>query len=116
TRHLENGYTLLYSASFQPTAETCRVLLEAGADPLAPMPETGMTPLHPAASNGVLENIKVLAEYATDLNRESTFGYTPLDVAVISREVEGLSEVAPYLIAQGARVDMFPAAVLGDLE
>lgn len=100
--HFPNGPTVVMA------------LIDAGADPNAPM--TGSfhteTPLHWAASTDDVEVAEVLVDRGADLEASgaSIAGGTPLDDAV----GYGCWRVARLLVARGARVDkLWHAAALG---
>ena len=65
--------------------------------------------LHFAVGEGKLDVVKALVENGADVNATSDqFDWTPLHLAFDNREI------ADYLIAHGANVDIFAASGLGD--
>ena len=76
-----SGYTPLhYSVRFQP-AETCRLLLEHGADPNCQTRASQSTPLHRAVMFNNLDAIRQLLASKADVTLKDIDGQTPLDKA-----------------------------------
>ena len=84
---------LTLAAAFNPVMVS--VLLKAGADPKAAMPETGATALHVAAEAGFTEAARQLLDAGADPKALDTAGRTPLHFANGSGLVE-------LLVAKGA--------------
>jgi ankyrin repeat protein len=94
--------------------EVVAVLIEAGADPDAPVEASwhAERPLHWAASSGDVEVAKALIDRGADIEAPgaSIAGGAPLDDAV----GYGCWQVARLLVARGARVErLWQAAALG---
>lgn len=49
--------------------------------PLGSTTVDGLTPLHQAAAQGLLESVKALLDAGADLNRKDSNGHTPLEMA-----------------------------------
>ena len=79
-------------------AEAIILLLQAGADPRAAEPETGLTPLHHAAYEGHVANAIALLDQGADPNVRDAEGCTPLWWAA----GVGRSEMVAILMARGA--------------
>jgi ankyrin repeat protein len=94
-----SGWTPLISACASGSAETARVLLEAGADPSAASAD-GRTPLHFSAQLGEVELIRVLLARGADPQRPDRHGETPL----ASAERGGATEAAHALADGGATI------------
>ena len=76
-----SGYTPLhYSVRFQP-AESCRLLLEHGADPNCQTRASQSTPLHRAVMFDNRDAIRHLLAYKADVTLKDIDGQTPLDTA-----------------------------------
>ena len=97
--------TALHSAARLGHSEVVRILLAAGADPLARTGGPGdHTPLYEAASSGDLEIVQQLVAAGAPVNEEREEGLagavqTPLYAAV------GNFVVFQYLLEQGAEID-----------
>ncbi|XP_002660514.1 cyclin-dependent kinase inhibitor 2A [Danio rerio] len=57
------------------------VLLEQGADPNVPDPDTGSTPLHDAARTGFIDTVRLLIRFGADPNTKDHCDLRPVDVA-----------------------------------
>ena len=73
------------------------MLLEHGAA-VGAENEEGRTPLHLAASNGIVELVRVLLEHGAEVNTRAKVSWTPLFMAVQNGRVE----VIQLLIKHGA--------------
>lgn len=115
----------LNGAAFHGHWQLCQYLIDAGADPNAPLPDTGETPLHAAASSqrpAAAQVIEVLIVAGADPNRATiagretgsfmrdtrTRGETPLHRAAAFAGAETIGR----LIGAGAALDARDA--LGD--
>jgi ankyrin repeat protein len=98
---------------FRNGPEIASVLIEAGADPSAPVEGSwhAETPLHWAASSDDVEVARALIDGGADIEAmgASLGGGTPLDDAV----GYGCWQVARLLVERGARADLGQAAALG---
>jgi ankyrin repeat protein len=94
-----SGWTPLISACASASAETARVLLDAGADPSAAA-EDGRTPLHFSAQLDDVELIRMLLARGADPERRDRRGETPLAAAVRG----GAYAAARALAAGGATI------------
>lgn len=89
-------------AAINGSAAMIKLFLDHGADPNAPLSQTGDTPLMISARTGLPEAVTVLLDANADVNtRESWGGGTALMYAVS----EGHREVAALLIREGAEID-----------
>ncbi|XP_055623942.1 tyrosine-protein kinase Shark isoform X2 [Toxorhynchites rutilus septentrionalis] len=80
-RDAQGNTPLHYACRKQSGQEMVRLLIKAGANPQARNKETGWVPLHEAAANGNLENIReLLADRVPHMPRTS-FGELPSDLA-----------------------------------
>jgi ankyrin repeat protein len=96
------GVMPLQIAATNGSARMIRRLLQAGADPNAPLTATGDTAMMMAARTGTADAVRLLIEAGASVNvAESWGGTTPLMWAVS----EGHDEVARLLIAAGADVN-----------
>lgn len=76
----EEGLTPLFTACGGKQTPLLQFLLEHGANPNVRCGDLG-TPLHVAALNGEVEDIRVLLGFGADSNAQNKAGVTPLDVA-----------------------------------
>ena len=125
TARIENSKgatcTLLHKAAdwpgyFSNGPEVVRLLIEAGAEPSAPVENSwhAETPLHWAASSDDVDVAEALVDGGADIEAlgASIAGGTPLDDAV----AYGCWRVARLLVARGAKVErLWHAAALGML-
>ncbi|XP_068160257.1 transient receptor potential cation channel subfamily A member 1b isoform X2 [Antennarius striatus] len=96
----EQGDTPLHWAVEKNKAESCRVLLDLGANPNI-LNKALLSPLHVAISLGHNNLVELLLSYsATDSNLEGDLGNTPVMLACSINNCEALS----ILIKQGARL------------
>ncbi|MXY25838.1 MAG: hypothetical protein F4Y45_15135 [Acidobacteria bacterium] len=106
------GSTPFWRAAHSTDVEAMRILVEAGADPNLAT-DAGATPLMVAAGVGwvgnftqnapdsFMEAIRYCLELGNDVNATDSRGYTALHGAA----GRGDSEMARYLVEQGARID-----------
>ncbi|XP_041821549.1 ankyrin repeat domain-containing protein 53 [Chelmon rostratus] len=74
---------MLLSSQSAPSASSClRYLLEHGAD-VNVTTDSGTTPLHLAASEGLLDCAEILVQAGADVLAQDSTGHTPLDLARI---------------------------------
>jgi ankyrin repeat protein len=85
-----------------------KLLLEHGAD-VNSADDKGETALHVVAGRGDLAKAKVLLDFKADVNATSDSGLTPLLYA-LSTQHDSMCE---FLIARGAKLDIFSACALG---
>ena len=100
-----NDPLLLTHVIWSTDDERFRVLLAAGADPLASTPD-GATPLYAAAGGGTATMLATLIEQGADVNAAATLrecSYTPLLVACSS--FQDAAEKVRLLLAAGADPD-----------
>lgn len=89
--------TPLIMAANEGHVEVCKVLLKAGADPLA-KDKDGRTPLHDAAGLGRLEVVQLLSTQKHLVDRRDNAGYTPFLMAAY----HGFPNVCDTLLQAGA--------------
>ena len=100
--------TPLHIAAASGNAALTELLLAHGADPNALDVGDNASPLHYAAERGWLDCVRLLVESGADVNwSQNVHERGPLGWAVIFGTVQ--SEVAEYLIAHGAQIDLFSA-------
>jgi ankyrin repeat protein len=92
-------------------------ILEADPDELR-LKEKGWTPLHFAAERGSLACTKLLIERGADVNAGLSEGGAPLAQAAHAgpMKTQPAEDVANLLIENGAKVDIFLAAMLGHVD
>nr|XP_046236197.1 ankyrin repeat domain-containing protein 53 [Scatophagus argus] len=74
---------MVLSSQSSPNTSSClRYLLEHGAD-IDVTTDSGMTPLHLAASEGLLDCTEILVQAGADVSARDSNGHTPLDLARI---------------------------------
>jgi ankyrin repeat protein len=95
-----DGWTRLYTASFDGHLEVVCALIAAGAD-VNQANNDGEMPLHMAIFQGHLEVIHALIAAGADVNQANTYGQTPLWTA----SYQGHLEILKALIAAGADVN-----------
>jgi ankyrin repeat protein len=87
------------------------LLIEKGANPNAPIPESGCTPLHMLFRTRTFERhqhretLKVLLEAGADLGAVDAEGRTPIDVAVENEALEAFHDAASAPEAISALLD-----------
>lgn len=104
------GLTPLHLAAKSGNKAIAEILITAGADVNATNNIQHVSPLNKAAQNGKFEVVKLLVEKAADLNSEEKCGRCPIQCAAGQN-----GEMAKYLIAHGAKVDLFTAIQLDDM-
>lgn len=108
----EGGHSALHVAAASGNAAVVELLLHFGADPNARDTGDNATPLHYAAERGWLDCIKLLVEAGSDVNASDDLHERgPLGWACVFGEVRW--PVVEYLLARGARFDVFSAAACG---
>ncbi|XP_070786380.1 LOW QUALITY PROTEIN: ankyrin repeat domain-containing protein 53 [Enoplosus armatus] len=75
-------HLVLSSRSSPNTSSSLRYLLEQGAD-INVATDSGTTPLHLAASEGLLDCTEILVQAGADVLARDSMGHTPLDLARI---------------------------------
>ncbi|XP_059211187.1 ankyrin repeat domain-containing protein 53 [Centropristis striata] len=73
-------HMVLSSRSSPSTSSCLRYLLENGAD-INVTTDSGTTPLHLAASEGLLDCTEILVQAGADVSARDSMGHTPLDLA-----------------------------------
>jgi len=110
------GATPLFLAASRGNVETVRALLAGGADPFITT-EKGTAPLHVATWGGspyfrdwtedekknLFDITKLLVELGSDVNSTGEHGWTALHGAAY----KGVDAVVGFLVAHGARMDVF---------
>jgi ankyrin repeat protein len=96
---VEWNHVLLWHAVSSNNPAAIKVLIEARADVNAKDRYDEATPLHQAAAQGDLDNVKTLVDAGADTNAVSKRGGTPLDDAVVN----GHAEVVTFLLSKGAK-------------
>ena len=87
------GYTVLHEAVASKNTEILDYLLEhTNAASVNSTAKSGYTPLHMAASSGLVDSVRVLLKYDADVNCKDEYGRTPRSAARLStkRETEKL--------------------------
>jgi RNA polymerase sigma factor (sigma-70 family) len=111
-REVPGNHTPLHIAAASGDAAVVELLLAHGADPNAIDESDNASPLHYAAERGWLECVKLLVEAGANVNWDKTVHEaSPLGWAVIFEPMQ--LEVADYLLAHGAEMDIFSAIGLG---
>ncbi|CAJ1085987.1 ankyrin repeat domain-containing protein 53 [Xyrichtys novacula] len=75
-------HMVLSSLSYPNTTACVRYLLEHGAD-VNVSTDSGVTPLHLAASTDLLDCVEILVQAGADVSARDSMGFTPLDFARI---------------------------------
>jgi len=81
------GYSIVYLAATLNQVETMKLLIAAGAD-INMVDDDGRAPLHYAASNGLGDVIKILADNGVDLAAQDPEGKTAEELSEKAQEVE----------------------------
>lgn len=108
--------TALHFAVNRDSTPVVALLLERGADPNIRDEGDNATPLHFAAEHGAMEIVRLLVEHGAD--PIGSGDYHELDVvgwATVFARVPN-PELVDYLLAHGARHNIFSAVVTGDTE
>jgi len=107
-------HTPLHIAAGSGDTAIVELLLAHGANPNALDEGDNASPLHHAAERGRLDVVKLLVEAGSNIDWDLTVHHaSPLGWATMFEPTQ--RDVAEYLIAQGAKVDIFSAISLGDL-
>ena len=103
----DDGFNALGLAVFFRHPEVARLLIDRGADVVAPARNAmKVAPVHAAATQGDREMMQLLLEHGADPNARQQMDYTPLH----SSANRGDDETARLLVARGAD----PRAKAGD--
>jgi uncharacterized protein len=107
----ESGATPMELAAMNGNAAILDRLLQAGADPNAPLSHSGDTALMMAARTGRVDAVKALLDHGAQVNAKETWGGT---TALMWAVAERHPEVAKLLVERGADVnaksDFVPSA------
>ncbi len=98
----QSGATPMQLAAVNGNAAILARLLQAGADPNAPLSQTGDTALMMAARTGKLDALRVLLDHGAKVNAMETWGGTTALMWAVS---ERHPEVAKLLVDRGADVN-----------
>jgi RNA polymerase sigma-70 factor (ECF subfamily) len=110
-REEASTHTALHIAAESGNPALVELLLANGADPNALEKGDNALPIHFAAERGWLEVVKLLVDAGTDLNWDlDVHQRGPLGWAVV---LGRKFEVGEYLVAHGAKMDLFSAIALG---
>jgi cytohesin len=102
--------SLLHLAAITGQVESIVTLIQLGANPLDDDGD-GASALFRAAENGHMRAVQELLKHDTRINQATTYGWTPL-LAAACREH---TSIVRFLLEKGARYDLTPAIVCGDL-
>ena len=94
-RNKEGGSPTLYVALDSTGGAILQAFLEAGAD-IETTDNYGNTLLHRAAENikdGAGERIRLLVKIISDLDKQNSYGETPLDIALKRKNSEAVQEL-----------------------
>ncbi|RKK66726.1 hypothetical protein BFJ69_g15146 [Fusarium oxysporum] len=97
----KDGWTPVFSASWNGYVEVVKLLLDKGADVNIP-DKNGWTPVSAASANGHVEVVKLLLDKGADVNIPDKNGWTPVSAASANRHVE----VVKLLLDKGADVNI----------
>src|SRR5207253_2055287 len=81
------GATALEQAAWKGEESMIRLLISKGADPKCANPNSGVTPLHAAASRGYKIVADVLLDAGASATARDKLGATPLDDALQARQM-----------------------------
>ncbi|MBV9508350.1 MAG: ankyrin repeat domain-containing protein [Acidobacteriia bacterium] len=98
----QSGATPMQLAALNGSAVLLERLLQAGADPNAPLSQTGDTALMMAARTGKADAVKVLLDHGAKVNTKETWGGTTALMWAVS---ERHPEVTKLLVERGADVN-----------
>ncbi len=98
----KSGATPMLLAAMNGNAAIIERLLQAGADPNAPLSPTGDTALMMAARTGKVEAVRVLLDHGARVNTKETWGGTTALMWAVS---ERHPEVTRLLVERGADVN-----------
>ena len=83
------GYTVLHEAVVNKNTDILDFLLQqTGAASVNCVAKSDYTPLHMAASSGLVDSVRVLLKHNADVNCTDEFGRTPRSVARLSSKQE----------------------------
>lgn len=112
SHHYEGGHSALHVAAASGNAAVVELLLHFGADPNARDKGDNATPLHFAAERGWLDCVELLVEAGSELDAfDDLHERGPLGWACVFGDVRW--PVVEYLVAKGARFDIFSAIACG---
>ena len=92
----KHGNTPLHVACLGGNVEVIKALLEKNNNLCGEKNNVGRTPLHNAAHYGHLDAIKILLEFNASLDEKDLSGYTPLDLAKITKEQNVIEYLSSY--------------------
>ena len=98
----QSGATPMLLAAMNGNARILERLIQAGADPNAPVSGTGDTSLMMAARTGKVDAVRVLLDHGAKVNAKETWGGTTALMWAVS---ERHPEVAKLLVERGADVN-----------
>src|SRR5215469_3714218 len=99
----QSGATPMLLAAMNGNAAILERLIQAGADPNAPLSQTGDTALMMAARTGKVDAVQVLLDHGAKVNVKETWGGTTALMWAVS---ERHPEVAKLLVEHGADVNV----------
>jgi cytohesin len=109
-----NSATPLHEAAGSASSNASflvELLLVAGADTGA-QNKNGETPLHKAAERGLKARVQLLGPAGPGVKNKN--GETPLTKAVLGSRLD--TDIVDFMLARGAKTDIFAAALLGRTE
>ena len=98
----QSGATPMQLAAMDGNAAILDRLIQAGADPNAPLSETGETALMMAARTGKVDAVKMLLDHGAQVNAKETWGGTTALMWAVS---ERHPEVVKLLVEHGSDVN-----------